>query len=196
MKKRAAGILLVFAVLFTGCGREDSFYTEDVFEPASEFVTEQETQIQVISTEKEKECYVYVCGEVHAPGVYKLPGGSRVYQALQMAGGLTEEADASAVNQALPIEDGQMIQVWAKGEAEKEAQPSQTGEDGGDDKVDLNSADMQALMGIPGIGEAKAKSILSYREEHGSFQSVEDVMNITGIKEGLFSRMKDYITVK
>jgi len=196
MKNRAAGILLMLAVLFTGCGREDSFYTEDVFESASESVTEQETQIQVISTEKETECYVYVCGEVHAPGVYKLPGGSRVYQALQMAGGLTEEADASAVNQALPIEDGQMIQVWAKGEAREEAPSSDTREDGGDNKVDLNSADMQALMGIPGIGEAKAKSILSYREEHGSFQSVEDVMNITGIKEGLFSRMKDYITVK
>ena len=109
-----------------------------------------------------------------------------------MAGGLTETADPGAVNQALFVEDGQMIQVFALGE-EPVTTVQEEQENG---RVNLNTADVSALMGIPGIGEAKAKSIIAYREENGKFQSAEDVMNITGIKEGLYSKMKDYITVK
>ena len=85
-----------------------------------------------------------------------------------------------------------MIQVLAQGEEG----PTAAEEKEDDGRVDLNTADIQELMGIPGIGEAKAKSIIAYREQNGSFQSAEDVMKITGIKEGLYSRMKDYITVR
>lgn len=202
MKKRIAGIVWILAFLLAGCGGERSFYTEAGLEPVTEAALEQaafagqkETE-QDASLNQAEECYVYVCGEVHSPGVYVLPVGSRVYEAISMAGGLTQEAEESAINQALLLEDGQMIHVWAKGEVPQEMGASGVLNDAGEGRIDINSADMQELMEIPGIGEAKAKSILTYREEHGSFQSVEEVMNIAGIKEGLFSKMKDYIMVK
>lgn len=201
MYKYIISVLFLLSLLIYGCGRKTPAYRENVFDLAEkeeETDREAEANESVPATEAEDlqqedtVCYVYVCGEVNAPGVYKLPAGSRVYEAIQLAGGLTEKADTAAVNQALFLTDGQMIQVLAQGEEGHMAVEEQE-EDG---RIDLNSADIQALMGIPGIGEAKAKSIIAYREQNGSFQSVEDVMKITGIKEGLYSKMKDYITVR
>lgn len=191
-------LFLLFLIMF-GCGKKSPDFEEDVFElseKASETVTEpgEETETCYPLKKEESLCYVYVCGEVKTPGVYELPAGSRVYEAIRLAGGLTETADPGAVNQALIVEDGQMIQIFARGEESEESpQEKEEQEDG---RVNLNTADITALMKIPGIGEAKAKSIIAYREENGKFQSAEDVMNITGIKEGLYSKMKDYITVK
>lgn len=191
-------LFLLFLIMF-GCGKKSPDFGEDVFElseKASETVTEpgEETETCYPLKKEESLCYVYVCGEVKTPGVYELPAGSRVYEAIRLAGGLTETADPGAVNQALIVEDGQMIQIFARGEESEESpQEKEEQEDG---RVNLNTADITALMKIPGIGEAKAKSIIAYREENGKFQSAEDVMNITGIKEGLYSKMKDYITVK
>ncbi|MCM1258180.1 MAG: helix-hairpin-helix domain-containing protein [Roseburia sp.] len=197
MYKYIISVLFLLSLLIYGCGRKAPSYREDVFELAEKESETENVAKESISdieaedlSEDETVCYVYVCGEVNAPGVYKLPAGSRVYEAIQLAGGLTEKADSAAVNQALFLEDGQMIQVLAQGEE------GHTAEEEEDGRVDLNTADIQALMGIPGIGEAKAKSIIAYREQNGSFQSAEDVMKITGIKEGLYSRMKDYITVR
>lgn len=201
MYKYIISVLFLLSLLIYGCGRKTPVYRENVFDLAEkeeETDREAEANESVSTTEAEdlqqedSVCYVYVCGEVNAPGVYKLPAGSRVYEAIQLAGGLTEKADTAAVNQALFLTDGQMIQVLAQGEEGEMAMEEQE-EDG---RVDLNTADIQALMGIPGIGEAKAKSIIAYREQNGNFQSAEDVMKITGIKEGLYSKMKDYITVR
>ena len=189
-------LFLLFLIMF-GCGKKSPAFEEDVFELAeteTETVAEFGEETETLDSSKEEEglCCVYVCGEVHVPGVYELPAGSRVYEAIHLAGGLTETADPGAVNQALFVEDGQMIQVFALGE-EPVTTVQEEQENG---RVNLNTADVSALMGIPGIGEAKAKSIIAYREENGKFQSAEDVMNITGIKEGLYSKMKDYIKVK
>ena len=199
MYRYIISVLVLLSLLVYGCGRKTPVYRDDVFDLAKEeSETASESKESATDTETgelpmdEAVCCVYVCGEVNAPGVYKLPAGSRVYEAIQLAGGLTEKADAAAVNQALFLEDGQMIQVLAQGEEG----PTAAEEKEDDGRVDLNTADIQELMGIPGIGEAKAKSIIAYREQNGSFQSAEDVMKITGIKEGLYSRMKDYITVR
>lgn len=191
-------LFLLFLIMF-GCGKKSPDFGEDVFELTEkdmETVTEfaEETETCQPLKKEESLCYVYVCGEVNVPGVYELPAGSRVYEAIRLAGGLTKEADPGAVNQALLLEDGQMIQIFPRGEEPEEG--ARETEEQKDGRVNLNTADVTALMGIPGIGEAKAKSIIAYREENGKFQSAEDVMNITGIKEGLFSKMKDYITVK
>ncbi|MDE6904886.1 MAG: helix-hairpin-helix domain-containing protein [Lachnospiraceae bacterium] len=191
-------LFLLFLIMF-GCGKKSPSLGEDVFvlaENDTEAVTEALGETETCDSLKEEEglCCVYVCGEVNVPGVYELPAGSRVYEAIQLAGGLTETADPGAVNQALFVEDGEMIQVFAQGEKPRESpQEKEEQEDG---RVNLNTADISALMGIPGIGETKARSIIAYREENGKFQSAEDVMKITGIKEGLYSKMKDYITVK
>lgn len=197
MYRYIISVLFLLSLLIYGCGRKTPSYREGVFD-----LTEKENETEHVAGEKVSDteaedvseedtvCYVYVCGEVNVPGVYKLPAGSRVYEAVQLAGGLTEKADAAAVNQALLLADGQMIQIPAQGEE------SHTAIEEEDGRVDLNTADIRELMEIPGIGEAKAKSIIAYREQNGGFQSAEDVMKITGIKEGLYSKMKDYITVR
>lgn len=197
MYRYIISVLFLLSLLIYGCGRKMPSYREGVFD-----LTEKESETEHVAgenvsdteaedvSEEDTVCYVYVCGEVNVPGVYKLPAGSRVYEAIQLAGGLTEKADAAAVNQALLLADGQMIQIPAQGEE------SHTAIEEEDGRVDLNTADIRELMEIPGIGEAKAKSIIAYREQNGGFQSAEDVMKITGIKEGLYSKMKDYITVR
>ena len=155
--------------------------------------------------EQESEaCYVYVCGAVEAPGVYMLNTGDRIYEAIALAGGLTEDASTAAVNQAETVSDGQMIFVPTIEEAEagigviSEVSGAATSEQGtvSDGKVNLNTASLTELMTLPGIGESKAQSILDYRAKNGGFSSVEEIMNVDGIKEGLYNRIKDSIKVK
>lgn len=144
--------------------------------------------------------YVQVAGAVHKPGVYELPEGSRVFQALELAGGMTADAQLKSLNQAALLSDGEMI--WVMTVEEEAAQPIQEGEVSGsgsarqDGKVNLNTATEEELMGLPGIGEAKAASIINFREENGSFTRIEDLMKIEGIKEGVFSKIEDYVIVQ
>lgn len=144
--------------------------------------------------------YVQVSGAVNKPGVYALPEGSRVFQAVELAGGLSEEADVKSLNQAQALTDGEMIWVLAVGEAAAQAVPGGNPPDasaGADDgRVNLNTATKEELTSLPGIGEAKAGSILAWREANGSFAQIEDLMKIEGIKEGVFSKIKDYVKVQ
>ena len=111
---------------------------------------------------------------------------------------MTEEADQNYLNQAESLKDGQQVYVPSKGEAETDAD-SWKGErvmrekDNG--KVNLNTAGKEELMTLTGIGEAKAESIIRYREENGGFQTPEDLMKIEGIKTGVFDKIKEQITV-
>lgn len=212
----------------TGCGRNDTVYLEKAF--ASEDTEEPGTPEQeegagdtenagmretpqgtVQSTEDAGEaaqsrprvCYVYVCGAVREAGVYALPEGSRIYEAIALAGGLSDEACADYVNQAEVLADGQMIRIPTEAEAAdlpREASASdgtaEQAAEPADDRVDLNTAGMAELTALPGIGEAKAESILAYRESHGGFSTAEDIMKVEGIKEGVYNRIKDYIRVK
>lgn len=134
--------------------------------------------------------FVQISGAVKRPGVYQLSSDARVYEAIELAGGLTDDADGDSLNQALPITDGQMIHVLT---TEESSEKEQTDTENG--KVNINTADEAMLMTLPGIGESKAKSIISYRETKGSFSSIEDIMQITGIKEGVYQKIKDQITV-
>ncbi len=140
--------------------------------------------------------YVQVSGAVNHPGVYEMPLGSRVFQALELAGGMTQEAQEKSINQAQTLEDGQMIWVPTVEEAAAlpEQQPESLAKDDG--KVNLNTATKEELQTLPGIGEAKAQSIVAWREEHGSFTQIEDIMKIEGIKEGVFSKIKDSVKVQ
>ncbi len=144
--------------------------------------------------------YVQVSGAVRNPGVYALPEGSRVFQAVELAGGLTEEAEPRSLNQAQPLTDGEMI--WVMTAEEAAAQSTLAGnlpgdvESKDDGKVNLNTATKEELMELPGIGAAKAASILAWRESNGSFAQIEDLMKIEGIKEGVFSKIEDYVKVQ
>ena len=142
------------------------------------------------STEDTGHIFVYVCGAVNREGVYELPGGSRVYEAIAMAGGFREDADTRNVNQAEVLEDEERIYVPVIGEE------LQIGSDSDKDgKININKATKEELMTLPGVGESRAESIIQYRNDVGSFQSIEDIMQVSGIKEGLFEKIKDLITI-
>lgn len=146
---------------------------------------------------------VFICGYVNKPGVYELDKGSRVSDALDMAGGFSEEADRVFVNLAGELKDGMKVYVPSMEETAQNSEytallleEADDNEDSGrDSKVNLNTATKEQLMQLPGIGESKAESIISYRNTNGYFSSVEEIMNITGIKEGLFNKIKDRIFV-
>ncbi len=189
MRRRCMYLVVCMAVLFAlfGCAKNQKEQIAlEPLEEGSEYAGEDETEMQTW-------IYVHVCGAVKSPGVYALAQESRVYEAIQMAGGFTEEAAVTQINQAELVQDEGYIYVPTLHEVESgyvsEVQA------GDSQKVNLNRATKEQLMTIPGIGEAKANQIVAYRQEHGTFKSIEDVMNISGIKEGLFEKIKDYITV-
>ena len=155
------------------------------------------------------ELYVHVCGAVKAPGVYVLPEGSRVVDAVEAAGGTLESASEESLNQALPVTDGMQIYVPTMEEAEKSQEWIHTGERSGQPgsaavsesndstgKININTADVTTLCTLPGIGESRASSIVAYREEHGGFSTIEDIMKVSGIKDAAFGKIKDKICVK
>lgn len=142
--------------------------------------------------------YVDVCGAVQHPGVYELEEGSRVFQAIEAAGGFAKEAASAYINQAESLQDGQQIYVPKKQEVEELSLPMQQTkeQENGEAKVNLNTADKQELMTINGIGESRALDIIAYREEHGKFSAIEEIMNVQGIKEGTFDKIKEHIAVE
>lgn len=144
--------------------------------------------------------FVYVCGAVREPGVYVLSEGSRVYEAIRMAGGMTPEANEAFVNQARVLVDGEQITVFTKEETEGldpdtwnfEGPAPDMKEQG---KININTANAEELMSLSGIGEARAEAIIEYRETNGAFRETADIMKISGIGEALYNKIKDDIDV-
>ena len=185
MKKRLTVIFLSLIMLVPGCAtsrRSERFQAEALSSSAS--------TVAITEADKEsgKVC-VYICGEVSRPGVYELPTGSRVRDAIDMAGGLSDEADMAGINQASKIKDQDKIVVPAMNSA-----GSDPGSSSGS-LLDINRATKEQLMALPGIGESKATAIISYREKNGGFKSIEDLQKIEGIKAGVFNKIKDSISV-
>ena len=146
--------------------------------------------------------YVYICGEVIKPGVYELSGDSRIYEAVDAAGGFTENAARECVNLASKVSDGMQITIYNREEAASLlADSAPVGENAGKSGtsgsglVNLNTATKEELMTLKGIGESKAEDIIRYREKSGGFKKIEDIMKISGIKENGFQKIKDSITV-
>ncbi|MBO4883651.1 MAG: helix-hairpin-helix domain-containing protein [Lachnospiraceae bacterium] len=142
---------------------------------------------------------VYICGCVQSPGVYELPAGSRVCDGLEAAGGFSDNADEKRINLAGVLSDGDMVFFPEVGEALAEGASdyipdSEAGSTSGA-PININTAGEQALCSLPGIGSSKAQAIISYREEHGSFKDIKEIMNVNGIGENLFAQIKDLICV-
>lgn len=203
-----AAVLCVILMTGTGCGDDKTAYfetPETVFAAETEQSSESGENTEDALAEQEL-CYVYVCGAVKEPGVYVLEAHARIYEAIEAAGGLTEEADLETVNQAEEVSDGQMVKILTKEEAKALSEGAASGDvqttasDGAeaeaDGRMDINRASAEELMTLPGIGSAKAESIISYREKNGGFSSIEEIMQVEGIKEGVFNRVKDSIKVK
>ena len=166
------------------------------------------TDKQFEETEKQtdEQCYIYVCGSVVSPGVYKCDESARVYELIDMAGGFTEEADRNYLNLVAPVEDGQKIYVPHINETADSIQNMQGAALQGmqnnsvngqqlQKPVNINTADVTLLMTLPGIGEARANDIIAYRTKNGSFKSAEDIMNVSGIKQAAYEKIKDLICV-
>lgn len=140
--------------------------------------------------------YVHVCGAVQSPGVYELPETARVCDAVFMAGGITADGDTDYINQAATLTDGERVYIPYREElAQLTEEEYLAGQKAGTAsvKVNINTADAEELMTLNGIGEARAKSIISFREAKGPFSSIEEIMNISGIKAAAFERIKDNI---
>ncbi len=180
--RRTGMVLLVCLLALTACKEEKKQVTLTPVEETQS--AEREDEAQVV---------VHVCGAVRDEGVYELPLGSRVYEAIEMAGGFTRKAAKTQMNLAEILEDEAYLYVPTKAEAGAKDSDLQVGIQDG--KVNLNTATREELMTLSGVGEAKADLIIQYREEHGRFHKIEDVMNISGIKEGLFAKIKEDITV-
>lgn len=156
-----------------------------------------------VAKEDETIIYVHLCGAVKNPDVYKAKSDMRLVELIDLAGGLTPEAADDYMNQAIIIEDGQRIYIPTKDELENlSVLDYMTGDNNNpssdrvNKKVNINTADEAELMSLPGIGQAKAASIVEYRNRNGSFKTIADIMNISGIKEGLFLKIKDLVTVE
>ena len=139
-----------------------------------------------------QEIYIDIKGAVKDPGVYQAEATMRIVDALDLAGGLLEEADSNQLNLATKVVDQMVIYVPIKGEETNliaEGVPS-TQENG---KININTGSKEELMTLNGIGEKKAESIIQYREENGSFSTIEDIKNISGIGEKTFENLKEEI---
>ena len=169
-----------------------------------------------MSDNTQQTLYIYICGAVKNPGVYELEAGSRLYEAVEQAGGLTEAADETCLNLARQVIDGEQVVILTQQQTaalEKAGKytPGQTSivsanstigvsnttatsiQESG--LVNINTATISELTSVSGIGESRAQAIIAYREKNGSFRSIEDIKKVDGIKEGLFAKIKDKITV-
>lgn len=187
MKQIIACFLILCGMgLLAACTKENTVYLEsDTQEEYGEAASE-------TSVCQPASCYVYICGAVENPGVYEVPEGARICDVAELAGGLTAEADLTALNQAEIVADGQMIRVLTHEEVIMEETAAQEAADG---RVNINTATAEELMELPGIGASKAESIIAYREEHGAFSQAEELMNIAGIKSGVYEKIKNSIRV-
>ena len=140
---------------------------------------------------------VDVKGAVKSPGIYDLPVGSRVHDAVQKAGGLTEEADSKSLNLAQKISDEALVYVPTKGEEVASQQtasgtPPSTSKD---KKVNLNKASLEELKKVKGLGGKRAQDIIDHRETNGKFKSVDELKKVSGIGAKTIEKLKDYVTV-
>jgi competence protein ComEA len=140
---------------------------------------------------------VHVVGAVKKPGVYSLPRGSRVQDAIQAAGGPTAKADMASLNLVELLEDG--AQIWIRGELPVGGYPESDHIDPAEEKfpdlININTATQVELESLPGIGPMRAKAIILYRQENGPFQEIEELLEISGIGPATFESLKDLITV-
>jgi len=141
----------------------------------------------------ERQMRVHVAGEVQQPGVYSLAVGERVVDAIAAAGGVTSAADADRLNLAQPVEDGMRVFVPARAQAADDGGKEAAAADG---LLDLNTASLAELQGLPGIGPALAGRIVTYREEQGPFQHVSDLLNVPGIGAAKLATLEDLVTVR
>ena len=140
--------------------------------------------------------YVDISGEVNIPGVYEVKEGTRLFQVIDMAGGLTKAANIDSLNRAEEVYDGEKIIVGSDSyDGNNNSNDYSTGFSN-DGKVNINRADLNELQTLPNIGPAKAQNIIDYRNSSGKFQTINDILYVNGIGSKTFESLKDLICVK
>lgn len=164
------------------------------------------------SLEEDPSIYVHICGQVNHPGVYHVKASARVIDLIDLAGGMTKDAAGDSINQAQMVYDGQKVYIPSLEEIKEQGismyvanengivTPEEEANNGESSNntialININTASLEELMTLTGIGTAKAESIIKYRENNGPFESIEEIKNIEGIKDGVFKKICDRITI-
>ena len=185
-----AAVILISGVFYTVKQQSETGAAKAAVVHTEESVTQEETEnTQNVTGQEEQKalCYVYICGAVVSPGVYEVPEHTRIYEVV------CSGTDDTVLNLAENVLDGQKLYIPKQGEITEKADTAQDVQGVG--KVNINTADKTALMTLPGIGASKAEDIIQYRKENGSFQKIEDIKKISGIKDAAFNKIKELICV-
>lgn len=184
-------IFLFFLIsYFSGGSSELNKNNESIF-------VEENESMEVITKKEEKESVkivVDIKGEIKNPNIYWLEEGCIIEDLINVAGGITEEGDLSKINRAQKLNDHEVVIIPNINDKESEIEsiiPSSNNEN----KVNINTASINELDTLSGIGPSKAEAIIKYREENGTFKSIEEIKNVTGIGEALFEKFKENITI-
>ncbi|QFY82680.1 ComEA family DNA-binding protein [Bacillus subtilis] len=192
----ASAAVFTAIMIFLGTGKNKEPVKQAVPTETENTVIKQEAN----NDESNGTIVIDIKGAVQHPGVYEMRTGDRVSQAIEKAGGTSEQADEAQVNLAEILQDGTVVYIPKKGEETAVQQGGGGGSvqsDGGKGAlVNINTATLEELQGISGVGPSKAEAIIAYREENGRFQTIEDITKVSGIGEKSFEKIKSSITVK
>ncbi|MCY7978857.1 helix-hairpin-helix domain-containing protein [Bacillus inaquosorum] len=189
----AAVFIALFFIFSSGKNKEP------VKQAVSTETENTEVKQEAVKDESNETIVIDIKGAVQHPGVYEMRTGDRVSQAIEKAGGTSEQADEMQVNLAELLQDGTVVYIPKKGEetAMQQGAVGAVQSDGGKGAlVNINTATLEELQGISGVGPSKAEAIIAYREENGRFQTIEDITKVSGIGEKSFEKIKSSITVK
>lgn len=208
-------MMIIAGVMVYLFGDKKEEVVEDVIK---EEVAVVEPKVEILEEKKEESITIDIKGEVKTPGVYELPLNSRVIDAINISGGLTNKADTSDINLSKILKDENVIIIsnkysnqttkytkketsvvnnasTSKDNVVSSSNSSDTNTNKTNDKVSINTATKEQLMNLNGIGESKANDIIAYRNQNGLFKSIEDIKKVSGIGDKLFDKIKDHITI-
>lgn len=203
IKYAITAVIVVIALMFFGNNgkKSDNFSTEAVNNQIAlnQELEDEETNAKNDQENEPDEIYIDIEGVVKKPGVYKVKSETRIYEVIELAGGLLPGADISQINQAETVYDGEKITIYEEGEitTEKENYSTQAQNNfiTADGLININTADSTGLQEIPGVGPATAEKIIAYRQANGQFNNIEDIKNVSGIGDKTFEKIKTMITV-
>ncbi len=191
----AAAFMGLCLLCLSGCDLPDLFSdpeTKDadfVFRASGETAPPVETELTTEGT-----IFVYVVGEVMHPGVYELTRQDRLEAAIRAAGGFTDEAEPASVNLARSVNDGEQVVVLSRDAFATAGVSFGLNTEAAPGMVNINTADQNELATLPGIGQTRAQAIIAHRNKHGPFEKIEDIMQVSGIKQAAFEQIRDLIT--
>lgn len=194
MQKNKGIIYAIFIAIIIVCGIIYSFIYNKNSKENINITVEDTIKEQTEEIESQEDIFIQLCGAVNKEGVYKVSIGTRIFEVVEMAGGLSSDAATNVVNQAREARDGELIFFPTKEEALNGKISNDISVYNDSSLININTASKEVLMTLPGIGEAKANSIIKFREKNNGFNDITEIMQVSGIKEAVYENIKDLIT--